>query len=389
MGVIMKRILICFFLSFFLFNFTAAAETVQKIEVTSKVANIRSGPALSNPVIGKGFQGDVFTVLGTEGSWIKIEFPAVEGKVGYVYKTIVKFLEVETVEKESVENEVKKAEKEKEAEEAELEKEKEKEKAEKEKIRAEKKAEKERKKALKKAEKEKKKAEKERLKSLSKEEREKIKAEKKAEKEKERAIKKAEREKKKAEKERLKAEKEKEAPKVVKKTKGTVDYLFKGFYLKGGWMTKPKVDSFGDKWVLDLGFDTPIGKYLTWGLEFQPYFRSFSDDVFDFTTYNLVTNIFLNVKAGINLGILWDKIDFMTVYFGGGPGVSLSYIYADLEGSTRSQFDVFFAWHIVYGVEFKLGKMNIIAEFQSNKVINPDFDPSTESASYFLLGLRF
>ncbi|MEN8222067.1 MAG: SH3 domain-containing protein [Acidobacteriota bacterium] len=385
----MKRILLCIFMSLFLFHLPGAAEEVQKVEVTAKVANIRSAPSLESQVIGKGFQGDVFVLLGSEGSWLKIELPAdKEGvqKEGYIYKAITKIIVIKKSSKEPPPPEVKK---EKKAVDEEKTSEEETEKTEKEKLKAEKKAEREKKKAEKKKLKAEKKAEKEKLKSMSKEEKEKLKAEKKAEREKKRAERKAEREKKKAEKKRLKAQKEKEAPKVMKKTKGIVDYLFKGFYLKGGWMTKPSVDSLGDKWVADLGFDSPIGKYATWGLEFQPYFRSFSADSIDFTAYNLVTNIFLNVKGGISPGLLWDKLDFITVFLGAGPGVSLGYLYTDFEGVTGSQFDVMFAWHIVYGAEFRLGKMNIVVEFQSNKVINTDVDPSTQSANYFLIGLRF
>ncbi len=354
----MKKIFLMIILSFFLFNVPGIGEEIQKVEVTSKVANIRSGPALDSKVIGKGFLGDLFVLLGTEGSWYKIELPADEEgvkKVGYIYKSISK-IEGDKKRKESPPPTPVKAEKEKKVVEKEkilLKEEKEKEKVEKEKLKAAKKAEKKKIKAAKKAEREKKKAEK------------------------------------KAEKERIKAEKKKSDIKIVKKKKDNQDILFKGFYLKAGYMTKPKVDSLGDKWVFDLGFDTPIGKYAAWGLEFQPYFRSFSADAIDFTAYNLVTNIFLNVKGGINLGVLWDKIDFITLFLGGGPGVSLGYLYTDYNGITGSQFDVMFAWHIVYGAEFKLGKMNIIVEFQSNKVINTEIDPSTQSSNYFLFGLRF
>ncbi len=403
----MKRIILCIILSVFLFNVPGAAEEVQKIEVTAKVANIRSGPTLDSQVIGKGLLGDLFTLLGIEGSWYKIELSVDKDgvkKTGYIYKSITKIAEVvkekeaPLPEKDKVEKEKTKVEKEKEKEIAEIEKEKEK--AEKEKLKAEKKAEKEKLKAEKKAEKEKKKAEKEKLKAEKKAEKEKLKSLSKEEKEKLKAEKKVEREKKKAEKEKLKAEKKAEKEKkkaemkkadvmVVKKKKESQDFLFKGFYLKGGYMTDPKVDSLGDKWIASLGFDSPIGRFAAWGFEFQPYFRTLTADLIDYSEYYFVTNFFLNVKGGINLGRLWDKLNFLTVYLGGGPGVSLGYLYTDYNGITGTQFDVFFAWHIVYGAEIKLGKMNIIVEFQSNKVINTDIDPSTQSANYFLIGLRF
>jgi len=366
----MKKFCFLTILAIIFLSLPAVAENSQKIEIMVNVANVRATPGLEGKIVGKAYLGDQFSVINEEGSWFKIIFkPNEDGekKFGYVYKTITKVITGKKIsstpplekEKAKIENEKAKKENKK------IEKEK--------KI----------------GEKEKKKAEKEKKKAERKAEREKKSAARKVERAKKKAEKKAEKEKKRAEKEKLKAQEKKSDLKVVKKKKDKQDILFKGFFTKFGYMTSPKVDSLGDKWVVDLGFDSPIGQYATWGLELQPYFRSYSAPLINFTASNLVTNIFLNVKGGINLGQLWDKLKIMTIYLGGGPGVSLGYLYSDFAGVTGSQFDVFFAWHIVYGAEFKLGKMNIIVEFQSNKVINPDIDPSTQSSRYFLVGLRF
>lgn len=180
--------------------------------------------------------------------------------------------------------------------------------------------------------------------------------------------------------------------KVVKK-KSTIKFeqekLFSGFYLKGGTMTSPKVDGFGDKWIFALGFDKPIGSYLTWGLEFQTYYRNYSVDSFDFTMHSLASNIFLNVKGGINLGKFIKKLKFLTLYGGLGVGTSLSFSYIDFSGVSSTDFATRFAWHYMFGGEISLGKMNIILEIQGVKVIDPDIDPSTMSLNYLLVGLRF
>lgn len=176
---------------------------------------------------------------------------------------------------------------------------------------------------------------------------------------------------------------------VVRRKKHYQNQLFSGFYVKLGQMTSPKMDSFGEKWIADFGFDSPIGKYAAWGLEFQPYLRSLNADSIGFSSTWIVTNIFLNVKGGFNIGQLFEPLKLLTLYIGAGPGVELSYSTTDYQGITGSSFNTRFAWHIVYGVEVSLGKMDIIIEFQDNKVINPDVDPSTQSSKFFLFGIRF
>ena len=180
--------------------------------------------------------------------------------------------------------------------------------------------------------------------------------------------------------------------KVVKK-KSTIKFeqekLFSGFYLKGGTMTSPKMDSFGDKWIAVLGFDKVIGKYMAWGLEFQPYYRNFSEASFDLSFHNLSMNIFVNFKGGINFGKFFEPLKFFTLYGGVGVGTSLSFSYIDFEGVSSTDFAAHFAWHYMIGSEISLGKMNLILEVQGVRVIDPDIDPSTISLGYFMIGIRF
>jgi len=183
-----------------------------------------------------------------------------------------------------------------------------------------------------------------------------------------------------------------EQVKVVKKKniiKFDQDKLFSGFYLKGGLMTSPEADSFGDKWIIALGFDKPIGSYMSWGLEFQPYYRNFSEEAFDLTLHNLSMNVFVNFKGGINLGKFFEPLKFFTLYGGLGVGTSLSFSYVDIAGLSGTDFAAHFAWHYMIGSEISLGKMNLILEIQGVKVIDPDIDPSTQSYGYFMLGIRF
>ena len=274
-----------------------------ELEVMVDAANIRSLAGLNGEIIGKAYKGDVFKVLGLEGSWYKISFVNKKGEKskGYVHKEIVKIVPADTKltsppppppSKKEVKQSVKKA----------------------------------------------------------------------------------------------------KQKKVVKK-KSTIkfeqDILFSGFYLKGGAMTSPKVDSFSDKWIISLGFDKAIGKYMAWGLEFQPYYRNFSEESFDLSFHNLSMNVFVNFKGGINPGIFFEPLKFLTLYGGLGVGTELSFSYIDFEGVTSTEFAVRFAWHYMIGSEISLGKMNVILEIQGVKVIDPDIDPSTMSLGYFMIGLRF
>ena len=298
----MKNIIVILLVLIISLLIPLSADVEKQIVVMVDAANIRSLAGLNGDIIGKTYNGEVFKVLGLEGSWYKISFVNKKGEEseGYIHKEIVKIVPADTKltspippppSKKEVKQSVKKV-----------------------------------------------------------------------------------KQKKVVKKKRSKFEQEK---------------LFSGFYLKGGVMTSPKVDSFGEKWIVSLGFDSPIGNYLTWGLEFQPYYRNFSDDLINLTMHSLASNIFLNVKGGVNPGRFYKPLKFLTLYGGLGIGSSLSFFYVDIDGASGSEFDVMFAWHFMFGGEISLGKMNVIIEFQGVKVVDPDIDPSTMSLGYFLIGLRF
>ncbi len=165
--------------------------------------------------------------------------------------------------------------------------------------------------------------------------------------------------------------------------------LFSGYFLKGGVMTSPTAGSFGNKLLVSFGFDKAIGKYLTWGIELEPYFRSFSDDASDLSINDLATNIFLNIKGGINLGKLFEFLKPLTLYAGGGIGTNLNYSSIKLGSIKGTQFDLNFSWHLIFGTEIKIGKMDLVFEIQNNKIILKDVDPASQSISFLFLGIRF
>ena len=184
--------------------------------------------------------------------------------------------------------------------------------------------------------------------------------------------------------EKIKKVKKKKTIKKIKQEK-----LFSGFYLKGGLMTSPKTDSFSDKWLLSLGFDSPIGKYFTWGIEFQPYYRSISDETYQISVNSINSYIFANFKAGVNLGMIQESLKIFTFFTGFGLGTHLSYDIMEIEDTNDTQFNTYFSWHLIFGTEINLKKINVILEFQTNKVINPDLEPSTSSYWFMFFGIRF
>jgi hypothetical protein len=61
----------------------------------------------------------------------------------------------------------------------------------------------------------------------------------------------------------------------------------------------------------------------------------------------------------------------------------------EVSGVSGNQFDPFFAWHYAIGTEVSLGKVNLILEYQGNRISVTDVDPPTQSFGYWLFGIRF
>ncbi|MCK5059442.1 MAG: hypothetical protein KAT34_22525 [Candidatus Aminicenantes bacterium] len=167
--------------------------------------------------------------------------------------------------------------------------------------------------------------------------------------------------------------------------------LFSGLSLKFGWMTKPNVEGLGDKWIASIAFDKKIRPYLAWGLECQPYFRGYKGG--DIKTSLIAGNVFLNAKGGypigklINMKALWF-LKPLKLYGGLGAGVELSNISVTIEGESYNDFNLHFAWHMIFGVEYALPKISFIVEYQPVRVIDKNLEPSTIKSSYLFLGIR-
>ncbi len=173
--------------------------------------------------------------------------------------------------------------------------------------------------------------------------------------------------------------------KPARPTPESSDVLFQGLSARFGLMTAPAA-SFGDRWLLSLAYDRGFNPYFTLGLEIQPYFRSFSDA--EFRSSTLAANLFLKAKAGVNLGRFVEKLDFLTPYAGLGLGAALASTSSSFQDQKISQFDINFAWHLLFGLELNLKSIDLIMEFQALKVSFPELEPNI--TQYFLLfGFRF
>jgi len=162
--------------------------------------------------------------------------------------------------------------------------------------------------------------------------------------------------------------------------------LFTGFHYKGGWMSYPEADGFGNKWILSVGYDIGLMNYLYLGAELQPYFRNFSYG--DLSHSSFSTNLFIHIRGGINLGEIFRKLKFLKLQAGLGPGIEFSNTSIESEGLSGSDLNVRPAWHLVYGVEIILKKVNIILEFQTIHVAVPDISPDP-SYRFVMVGIRF
>lgn len=71
-----------------------------KIKVIVRAANIRLKPSLDSPIIGKGLNGQVFTVVKKTGDWYSINLPPDEKGIvisGFIHRSVVQELVADTV----------------------------------------------------------------------------------------------------------------------------------------------------------------------------------------------------------------------------------------------------------------------------------------------------
>ena len=165
--------------------------------------------------------------------------------------------------------------------------------------------------------------------------------------------------------------------------------LFSGFSYKFGLMTSPKGGNFGDKWILGIGFDKGLNRYLALGLELQPYLRSYSNTSLPGASLSLIgAHAFLNVKAGANMGQFVPFLKFWKPYLGLGAGGAFESRKIKYQTMSDSVFKSFFAWHLLLGSEFVLKRMDLILEYQAIKVSVPNVNPDFFS-HFLMLGVRF
>jgi opacity protein-like surface antigen len=161
--------------------------------------------------------------------------------------------------------------------------------------------------------------------------------------------------------------------------------LFSGFFIRFGWLAKPKTGGLGDSWTADLGYDFGLSRNFAFGLEIQPAFRSHSMDipgVASIDIFMVPVMGFANIKGGLTV------FRHFSPFLGGGIGTEASYTSTKAGTKTFNDFQANLAYHALAGVEVRLSGINLIAEGQLTRVSDPAVDP--DSWRYFLLfGFRF
>lgn len=163
--------------------------------------------------------------------------------------------------------------------------------------------------------------------------------------------------------------------------------LFSGSMIKFGFQFSPQTSSFSDRWLAVWGSDFGIHRNFTIGYEIQPYYRhtSFDDDN---AQSILGSNLFVNVKGGVNLGDRWDSLTGLKVFGGIGAGATLDFNFVKTAGESSSQLDVYFAWHLLGGVEIDFSSLSVIFEYQIIKNSHPRITPDPWR-HFLMFGVRF
>jgi len=173
-------------------------------------------------------------------------------------------------------------------------------------------------------------------------------------------------------------------PARVQQAPSSGNDLFSGFAIKGGLMFSPEAGGFADRWLLSFGYDFPISSFLSFGFEVQPAFRSYPD----LDLFILPIMAFANVQLGSDLGVLWNKLRFLGIYGGCGPGLESSFSMIEAGGETVTDFAVRFAFHFFTGLEFDLIGINPFIEYQAIQVSYPELEENF-FLHFLMIGLRF
>lgn len=160
--------------------------------------------------------------------------------------------------------------------------------------------------------------------------------------------------------------------------------LIAGPFVKFGWQHKPDPGGFNYAWMGSLGFDKGISRNFALGIEIMPAYRNYAD--IDLSI--LPVKGFVNIKAGESLGRLWSKIGFINFYGGVGAGAQASFVKAEFDGETFTDFDVMFAYHFLFGLEIDIRALRLLVEYQLIQVPDPDVEPNY-FGHYIMFGIRF
>lgn len=160
--------------------------------------------------------------------------------------------------------------------------------------------------------------------------------------------------------------------------------IIPGLALKFGWQRSPDPGEFSHAWLAAVSFDFALGNNLGFGLEIQPAVRSYPE----IGLSEIPVMGFANLKTGLNLGDLLPFLRPLNLFGGGGIGVLAKYTAVDVDEETITNFQTNLAYHVLAGLEFSLGGLRLLGEYQLTQVSDPAVDPDFW-AHYLLFGIKF
>jgi hypothetical protein len=173
-------------------------------------------------------------------------------------------------------------------------------------------------------------------------------------------------------------------PRTTTRAYGRAPGIIPGLALKFGWQSSPDPGEFSNAWLAAVSFDFALGNNLGLGLEIQPAVRNYSEIGLN----EIPIMGFANLKAGVNLGELLPLLRPLNLFGGGGIGVQAKYTAVDVGEETITNFQTNMAYHILAGLEFNLGGLRLLGEYQLTQVSDPAVDPNFW-AHYLLFGIKF